>query len=95
MRLFLHPDTTGVTSDDVYTVRGAGADTEPGEQLWLDAREGAIKGHGPAPAARQYDLVTNGTRPGSLVIFAKGNSAHWRFITSYFTDRPDLRYTEP
>ena len=25
---------------------------------------------------------------------AKGNTPHWSLITSFFTDHPDLRYTE-
>lgn len=93
--LFLNTDTTGITAEDVYTLRAAGADTESGERLWLDARDGANDGFGAAPAAREYDMVTNGTRPGSLVVFAKGNTEHWKLITSYFTDDPDdLPYTE-
>ncbi len=95
VRLFLHPDVTGITSDDVYTVRGVGADTTSGQRLWRVAREGALNGYGSAPSVREYDQVTRGARPGSLVIFAKGNSTNWRLITSYFADDPDdTPYTE-
>lgn len=95
VRLFLHPDVTEITTDDVYTARGVGAGTDSGKELWMDTRDSAVAGHGAPPVAKDHDVVTHGVRPGSLVIFAKGNTAHWRLITSYFTENPPrMDYTE-
>lgn len=95
VRLFLPPDTTGIATNDVFMARGVGSDTNAGQKVWKTTREGALAGYGDPPAARSHDAVTQGVRPGSLVIFAKGATTNWRLITSFFTDDPDdTPYTE-
>lgn len=95
LKLFLHPDDTGITPKDVYTLRAPGTDTKDGKKMWTTAREGALDGLGAAPTVREYDLATDGRRPGSLVIFVKGKDSHWQLVTSYFDDQPLwTKYTE-
>ncbi|WP_026875533.1 hypothetical protein [Jiangella gansuensis] len=84
--LFLRPETASIRSEDVYSLRAPGTDTDPGMRMWLDSRASANKGHGEAPAVREYDIVSRGQRPGSLVMFAKRPDQSWRLITSYFLD---------
>lgn len=93
---FLRTSDTGITSDDVFTVRAPGTDTKYGEKMWKRARSGAMAGDGDAPAVREYDLVTRGKKPGSLIIFIRRPNQPWRLLTSYFSDnRPNkLTYTE-
>lgn len=88
VKIFLRTSDTGITRDDVFTVRAPGTDTEAGEEMWLRARDGSMAGDGPAPAVREHDMVTRGKRPGSLIIFVKRNNESWRLITSYFAEDP-------
>ncbi|TDC56971.1 hypothetical protein E1212_00475 [Jiangella ureilytica] len=88
IKIFLRTSDTGITPEDVFTVRAPGTDTEAGEEMWLRARDGSMAGLGPAPAVRAHDMVTRGARPGSLIIFAKRRNESWRLITSYFVDNP-------
>jgi hypothetical protein len=92
--IFLPTSATGITSADVLTVRAPGTDTESGETMWKRARRGSMAGHGDAPATRDYDMVINGSRPGSVIFFIKRND--WRLVTSYFMDDRgnEMTYTE-
>ncbi|SDS67435.1 hypothetical protein [Jiangella sp. DSM 45060] len=94
--IFLRPADTGITAEDVFAVRGPGTDTGPGEELWLDARDGSMAGHGRPPQVRDHDLVSSGRHPGSVIIFAKKPPRPWRLITGYFLDdrANEMSYTE-
>lgn len=96
LRIFLPPSDTGVGREDVYAVRAPGTDTLPGAGMWLDTRNSALGGRGAAPAVREHDLVTDGDRPGSLVIMIRRPKKPWRLLTSYFHDdaEHELRYWE-
>ncbi|WP_157740483.1 hypothetical protein [Jiangella sp. DSM 45060] len=88
VKALLRPSDTGITSEDVFTIRAPGTDTEAGEEMWLRARDSSMAGHGPAPAVREHDTIARGRRPGSLIIFVKKKNDSWRLVTSYFADDP-------
>lgn len=92
--IFLSTDDTGITAEDVVTIRAPGTDTEAGETMWKRARRDSMAGHGSAPATRDYDMVTNGSRPGSVIFLIKRTD--WRLVTSYFMDDRgnEMTYTE-
>lgn len=94
--IFLATSDTGITPEDVFTSCAPGTDTAAGTRMWRSARRGSMAGHGDAPATRDYDMVTNGSRPGSVIFLYKGPDDHWRLVTSYFTDDrgSKLTYTE-
>ena len=94
--IFLDPATTGIVPGDVLAVRGTGTDTEPGEELWLSARDGAMAGHGSPPWVRDHDLVSGGRHPGSLILFRRRPQQPWRLVTGYFLDdhTNKIDYTE-
>ncbi|MBB5789910.1 hypothetical protein [Jiangella mangrovi] len=95
-RVFLRPSDAGISSDDVVMVRGPGTDTEDGDALWKSTRDGSMAGLGAPPAVRDYDMVTRGKRPGSLMILVRRPNQSWRLVTSYFFDDRDnlLDYVE-
>jgi hypothetical protein len=96
LTIFLATSATSITPGDVFTSRPPGTDTAAGTRMWRSARRGSMAGHGDAPATRDYDMVTNGSRPGSVIFLHKGPDDHWRLVTSYFTDDRGgkLTYTE-
>lgn len=97
LSVFLHPDVTGITANDVYTLHAPGTSTKSGRRLWEETRDGAVAGRGETPAVREIDAVTGGARPGSVILFVKSDTGRWRLVTSYFTGCPessDTPYTE-
>ncbi|WP_147375180.1 hypothetical protein [Jiangella rhizosphaerae] len=96
IKIFLPPADTGITPEDVYTARAPGTDTDSGQRMWKRAREGSMDGWGDPPAVRDYDTVTLGRHPGSLIILVNRPHQSWRLVTSYFMDDPEhqMTYTE-
>ena len=96
VKIFLSPADTGITPDDVATVRGSGADTDSGARLWRQARTGSMNGLGEPPAVRDHDTVRLGRHPGSVIMLVKRPHESWRLVTSYFMDDPEhqMSYTE-
>ena len=94
--IFLRPADTGITAEDVCTVRAPGTDTDSGEGMWKRARNGSMNGHGEPPAVRDYDTVSLGRRPGSMIMLVRRPHQSWRLVTSYFMDDPkhQMSYTE-
>ncbi|WP_053208226.1 hypothetical protein [Jiangella muralis] len=96
VRIFLRPGDTSITPEDVATIRAPGTDTDSGERMWKGARNGSMAGRGDPPVVRDYDTVSSGRRPGSLIMMVRRPHQPWRLVTSYFMDDPkhQMSYTE-
>lgn len=96
VKIFLSPADTGITQEDVATVRGPGTDTDSGARMWKQAREGSMSGLGEPPAVRDYDTMSLGHHPGSMIMLVKRPHQPWRLVTSYFMEdlEHQMSYTE-
>ncbi|SDU76412.1 hypothetical protein [Jiangella alkaliphila] len=96
LKIFLRPADTGITPEDVSIVRAPGTDTDSGERMWKRTRQGAMDGHGEAPAVREHDAVRRGRHSGSMIMLVRRPHQPWRLVTSYYTDDPkhQMTYTE-